>query len=242
MILYANGCSHTAAAEAVVPDAFALDNGRNGLDRRPHPINLAASWCTKLGQALNMPVVCEAESGGSNPRILRTTRDWIQHNPDLLNKVFMVLQWTTWERQEWLFGNTWYQVNASGQDWVPRPLRSKYQDFVINVDWTRATEWCHKEIYKLHLELNQLNIPHLFFSGHSTFSDIIDHKDWKNRYMQPYLRSGSYNAVLKNNGFDYVNPKSFHFGANAHAFWANHVLQYVNSNNLLVKPHEISID
>ena len=26
MILYVNGCSHTAAAEAVVPDAFAEDD------------------------------------------------------------------------------------------------------------------------------------------------------------------------------------------------------------------------
>ena len=42
MILYANGCSHTAAAEAVVPNCFAVDDGRNGIDRRPHPANLAA--------------------------------------------------------------------------------------------------------------------------------------------------------------------------------------------------------
>ena len=41
MILYANGCSHTAAAEAVVPDVFAVDNGKNGIDRRPHPTNLS---------------------------------------------------------------------------------------------------------------------------------------------------------------------------------------------------------
>jgi hypothetical protein len=33
MILYVNGCSHTAAAEAVVPDCFAVDDGKHGIDQ-----------------------------------------------------------------------------------------------------------------------------------------------------------------------------------------------------------------
>ena len=52
MILYANGCSHTAAAEAVIPAAFADDDGKHGIDRRPHPVNLAASWCSHVAREL----------------------------------------------------------------------------------------------------------------------------------------------------------------------------------------------
>ena len=241
MILYANGCSHTAAAEAAVPDVFAVDDGKHGIDRRPHPKNLAVSWCTRLGKSLNMPVVCEAESGGSNPRILRTTREWIARNPDKLKDVFMVLQWTTWEREEWLHNGLWLQVNASGWDWVPGELRDRYRQFVIDVDWNTATQRCHDQIWQLHQELTELGIRHVFFSGNSTFGNIQNRHDWGVNYIDPYLSEGSYNAVLKNNGFDYVNPKSFHFGADAHCFWAQYMLQYINRNKLL-DSHEISAD
>ncbi len=77
MILYVNGCSHTAAAEAAVDAAFAVDDGQNGIDRRPHPANLAVSWCTKLAQHLGIEMYCAAESASSNDRMIRTTRDWI---------------------------------------------------------------------------------------------------------------------------------------------------------------------
>ena len=242
MILYANGCSHTAAAEAAVSAVFAVDDGKHGIDRRPHPKNLAVSWCTVLGNALKMPVICEAESGGSNPRILRTTREWIAKNPDKLKDVFMILQWTTWEREEWFYKDLWLQVNASGWDWVPDELRDQYRNFVINVDWNAATQRCHDQIWELHQELDALGIRHVFFSGHSTFSDIQNRYNWGTSYMAPYDRQGSYNAVLKNNSFDYVNPNSYHFGVAAHRFWAKYMLQYIINNQLLDLPNEISID
>jgi hypothetical protein len=51
MILYVNGDSHTAAAEAVTPHCFAQDEGDLYLlGRRPHPANLAVSWGQKLAK------------------------------------------------------------------------------------------------------------------------------------------------------------------------------------------------
>ena len=150
MILYANGCSHTAAAEAVVPACFAEDDGRNGIDRRPHPTNLAASWCSHVAHKLGAQLVCDAESGGSNPRIIRTTRDWIQRNPHQLHNTLMIIQWTTWERQEWLHQGTWYQVNASGIDWVPAELQDRYKQFVTSIDWQKNTDAAHQAIWDFH--------------------------------------------------------------------------------------------
>ena len=231
MILYANGCSHTAAAEAVVPDAFAVDNGREGIDRRPHPANLAASWCSLLAQHLGMDLICDAESASSNDRIARTTREWISSNPDQLRRVFMVIQWTTWEREEWLHRDTWYQVNSSGQDWVPRDLQQRYKRFVVDVDWTVKTQECHEKIWALHTELQSLNIPHLFYSGNNTFSDVQNQHIWGNSYMYPYNRQGSYNAILQQNG--HVPTKGYHFDAKGHCFWAQYLLQYIKQNNLV---------
>jgi hypothetical protein len=244
MIVYANGCSHTAAAEAVVPDCFAVDDGRHGIDRRPHPQNLAASWCTLVARALGAELVCDAESGGSNARILRTTRAWIDQNRDRLDQTVMILQWTTWEREEWLHNNTWYQVNASGTDWLPNELQDRYRQYIIDIDWTRCTNAAHQEIWQLHQELVAQKVRHLFFSGHSTFSDIGPdlQQDWQNCYMYPYDRDQSYHNWLVKNGGRYANASSYHFDAASHRLWADYVLQYINRNQILASAHEISAD
>jgi hypothetical protein len=143
----------------------------------------------------------------------------------------MVIQWTTWEREEWLHCGTWYQVNASGADWVPAELQQRYKQFVVDVDWTIKTQECHEKIWALHTELQSLNIPHLFYSGHSTFSDVQNQHVWGTSYMYPYNRQGSYNAILQQNG--HVPSKWYHFDAKGHCFWANYVLQYIKQHNLV---------
>lgn len=242
MILYVNGCSHTAAAEAVHPAAFAEDDGQYyHLGRRPHPDNLAVSWCTKLSQTLGWDLVCDAESASSNDRIVRTTLDWFDHYTGNLADVFVILQWTTWEREEWLHEGTWYQVNASGIDDVPKALQYRYRHYVINVDWEIATLTSHTKIWHMHQWLQSRGVNHLFYNGHSTFSDIRHQHNWGDSYMLPYDRDGSFNSVLLQNGFSYVNPKSYHFGADAHCFWADYMLQYIKTNNL-IDTHALSTD
>ncbi len=231
MILYANGCSHTAAAEAVVPAAFAEDDGKHGIDRRPHPFNLAASWCTHLARDLGYSLICDAQSASSNDRIARTTRAWIDANPDLLSQTFMVIQWSTWEREEWFHNNTWYQVNASGSDWLPEELQEQYRQFVVNVDWAEKTQLAHEQIYTLHMHLQDLKISHLFYNGNSTFGTIQKHYNWSTNYLEPYSNQHSYNAILQQNG--YKLTEGHHFDAKGHCFWAGYLLQYIKQNNLV---------
>jgi hypothetical protein len=38
---------------------------------------------------------------------------------------------------------------------------------------------------------------------------------------------------LKRSGFTTVSPKSWHFGKEAHAFWANFMLQYIVQNKII---------
>lgn len=244
MILYVNGCSHTAAAEAVVPDCFAVDDGRNGIDRRPHPKNLAASWCSHVAQALNADLICDAESGSSNARIIRTTKAWVESNSEKLSETLMIVQWTTWEREEWLHNGTWFQVNASGIDWVPNELQLRYKNFIASIDWDACTDQAHDQIWHLHQWLDNKNVNHVFFSGHSTFSDIVGQKqqNWGLSYMDPYKRNQSYHNWLLANGGCYANPQSYHFDAKSHRLWAQQVLQYINHNHIVATPNEIPAD
>lgn len=229
MIVYVNGCSHSAAAEAAVPHAWACDDGnlwRSGAE--PHPANLAVSYGKRIADSLSADLVCQASSGGSNDRTIRTTTDWIHQHSDQLNSTFMILQWTTWEREEWFHNGVWYQVNASGIDTVPCELQERYKNYVINVDWDSKTRDAHSKIWNMHLYLNQLGIRHLFFSGHSTFSDIQTRHDWGSSYFFPYSKDHSYHNWLKNNGGKYSNAASYHFDAESHRLWAQYLLQYIN--------------
>jgi len=232
--LYVNGCSHSAAAEAVNKHAWACDDGTLwDMGNAPHPDNLAVSYGQHVADALGCDLICEASSGGSNDRTIRTTLDWIENNRDKLSNTFMILQWTTWEREEWFYGSKYWQVNASGTDTVPIELEDQYKHYVINVDWNIKISDAHGKIWALHCYLKELSVQHLFFSGNSTFSDITNRHKWGKNYIEPYSREHSYNAVLINNNFEYVNPTSFHFGADAHCFWGKYLLQYINDNNLI---------
>jgi hypothetical protein len=236
MILYVNGCSHSAAAEAAVIHAWACDDPELWkCGKEPHPANLAVSYGRLVADALDAELICQAQSGGSNARTVRVTQEWVDNNRDLLHDTFMILQWTTWEREEWFYDNDWWQVNASGIDTVPKALEQRYRDYVINVDWKQKTEQAHQQIWDMHIWLKNLGVRHLFFSAHSTFSDIDieNRKNWSGNYIEPYSRNHSYNALLKNNGFEYVTAYGYHFGAEAHRFWGKYVLQYMRTHNLI---------
>jgi len=192
------------------------------------------SFGAELARSLGCERINQSQAGGSNARIYRTTVEWVQSNPDLLADTFMLIQWSTWEREEWFHDGVWYQVNASGADHVPGELEQRYRQYIIDIDYDACTRAGHDLAWKLHQYLSRKGVKHLFFNGNSTFSDLAqDPKVWNHCYLDPYCTQSSYDHVLKNNGFDYVNPKSYHFGKQAHCFWGKYLLQYIKQHQLL---------
>jgi hypothetical protein len=236
MILYVNGDSHTAAAEAVNAYAFAEDDPALAhLHRLPHPRNLAVSWGRVLADTMKATFKCDAESAASNSRIMRTTRDWISKLSRDRTDLLMVIQWSTWEREEWLIDGEYYQVNGSGIDVVPAAHQDRYRQFVANLDWRQKQVQAHEDIWRFHLELQERGITHVFFNGNSwfDFKHKADRKDWGSCYIGPYDAMKTYNSWLKNNGHDTVAPNSWHFGQDAHAAWASFMLQYCINNRMI---------
>jgi hypothetical protein len=234
MILYVNGDSHAAAAECVNAHAWAEDDGMYwGMAQQPHPDNLRASFGCELANQLGAVLICDAQAGCSNDRIIRTTRSWIEQNLDILHNTFLVLQWTTWEREEWLYEQQYYQVGASGADLVPSALQEQYRHYIVDLDWAEKTRTAHDQIWQFHLELQNQNIRHVMFNGNTDFAQSQNRMNWNNAYIKPYDPTHTYNSVLINNGFRTVNSNSWHFGADAHCFWAKYLLQYINDNNLI---------
>jgi hypothetical protein len=226
MILYVNGDSHTAAAEVVNNHAFAADDPQLiHLGRLPHPENLAHSWGKLLSLSLNAGFHCDAESAACNARILRTTREWLSTNPN--SDKLVVIQWSTWEREEWLFDKIYYQVNGSGIDIVPPEYQEQYKNYIINLDWTKKTQEAHDLIWQFHQELTEQGVPHIFFNGNNDFSKIQDRYDWGTNYIGPYDPDCTYNSLIRTAGIDTVSPNSWHFGRDGHSWWFKHILNYI---------------
>jgi hypothetical protein len=241
LIVYVNGDSHSAGSEAVNTHAFANDDPLYwALGRRPHPDNLRASYGCELANMLHAFLECDAESASSNERIIRTTWEYLNEIKD--NKPnFIVIGWSTWEREEWYNNEVYYQVTASGTDDVPSELKQQYKNWVINQ--THATRqarllYWHNRIYKFHQQLNELEIPHLFFNTYSDFSAIRtrqiltevtlecpDEYDWGGSYIDPYNPHLNYYNWCLQKGFKTVNPNSYHFGQDAHCAWAEFLYQ-----------------
>ena len=235
MILYVNGDSHTAGAEAVNPYAFAEDDSRYFyMGRVAHPDNLAVSWGRLLSLSLRSGFHCAAESASSNARIVRTTREWLANRASN-NDVLVIIQWSTWEREEWLINGVYYQINASGVDQVPDSYQQQYKEYIANIDWQQRTEQAHKEIWEFHQELQNQNIQHIFFNGNNEFSKVpeIDQNAWDHNYIAPYDPTMTFDAIARKQQFETVSANSWHFGQDAHSFFHRFMLKYIIDNNFI---------
>ena len=239
MILYVNGDSNSAGAEAVNSYCFAGDDPLYyGLGRKPHPDNERVSYGCELANLMGAVLECDAESASSNHRIVRTTYDHLVgvqgmfngNKPDLI-----VIGWSTWEREEWWDPETkrYWQINAGGvgHDW-PQWIKDRYQVYVLNIDVHNAMRETHDKIHRLHRDLVEKDINHLFFNCFEPFSNV-PHFDWSNCYIGPYDPTLTYYNWLTARGFKTVRPDSYHFGPDAHVAWAKFLYQTLVHKNLI---------
>jgi len=222
LILYLNGDSHSAGAEAVNSYCFAEDDSQCWrLGRRPHPDNEKVSFGFRLAEEIGATLYNDSESASSNSRIIRTTEKYLEKNkPD-----FILIGWSTWEREEWLFDNIHWQVNAGGvgHDW-PDQIKEKYKNYIVSLDWNSVTNLAHSSIYDFHCKLLDYKIPHLFFNTYNNFSGQSK-KSWDGMYIDPYDPDMTYYKWLTNKGFK--SKPTYHFGPDGHAKWAEFLLPHL---------------
>lgn len=176
--LYTNGCSWTAG---------------NGIEQDPQFSNLPEherwnklnqlSWPKILSEKYNVQVLNEALGAASNKRMVRTTVDFLQNYKGDYEKLFVVLGWTTVDRNElyleegekkgWILFNSTQPVSTHGASW----LHGFSKDFVKAVDnWQKdylldiytGYERYHQfflEMYLMKNLLENLKIKYVFFNS-----------------------------------------------------------------------------
>ena len=201
-MIYINGDSHSAGAELVDGCCFAADDRRYiAWGSRAHPEAIPLTFGYKIAQALNQPFFMDAESASSNDRILRTTRQFVEQTQNK-SKLFCVIGWTTWDREEWEYQDGHIQITASGIDSVPESMQGEYKECVINQtreELRRKRKLWTKQIMEFSQELVEQDIKHIFFHTY----DYIDY--------------------LKKQGYQTINDGE-HFGIDAHTAWFKHLL------------------
>lgn len=209
MILYVNGDSNSAGAEL--------------RDKKK-------SWASLLAQTLDFELVNSAKGGASNDRILRTTQEFLHGEP---KNIFVIIGWTSWEREEWLYQNNYYDVNASGHQSLPEGIAQVYKQWVTEQDdrarETKSKQY-HARIYDLHQQLTSQQIPHLFFNALMPFQHA-DQTDWNHCYLGPYQNELSYYWYLKQHGFEPTRDN--HYLEAAQPVWSNVLYKYIKENQIL---------
>lgn len=232
-MIYVNGDSHSAGAELVGPEegrhCFAGDDPNyRAYGRDPHPEAVPKTFGYKLAQHLGEELVLDAESASSNDRILRTTQEYLRE----VTPTLVVIGWATWEREEWNINGEYYQLTAGGTDSVPEHMENEYKSWVLNQTERTLEHKCniwHDRIWQLHTELQDRNIPHLFFNTYMQFNDN-NRRDWGTSYIDPYEMMGTYYYWLEDKGYQTVTPDSYHYGEDAHTAWYKYLLdRYINA-------------
>lgn len=236
MILYVNGDNHSAASCAINKHSFASDDfAKVALGKKPHPDNLAVSYGMQLSKMLRLALVCDAESGSSNERIMRTTREFLSNrNKD--DYTVVVIGWTDWMRTEFWDPEVreFVQANLAFPNSVPDHLEKEFRKHIVAADIkNRASEW-HGKIYELHQELLDQKIAHLFFNSQDNFQSVPmdQRKNWKNCFVNPYKPGSSYVEMLEAKKF--VHDEWYHYRSDGHLYWAGYLFTWLTENNLFV--------
>jgi len=229
MILYVNGDSHSVGHGINHANGMMFeDRSLNDLSEAPHPANFSFSYGALLANKLNADLVCQARSGGSIARSIRTTKQFVNQT---LGDVFVLIGLPSIEREEWFYRGSWYQINTGVHERLPRGLRNRYKEWIIKwsdqYNYYTRQKSIYDDVVELHHWLKQRNVKHLFFHTAQVFNDTA--MDFGVNFVEPYGNPDSdfqFSRWLLNRNYQ---PDSFgHFGADGHQAWADFLLPYIN--------------
>ena len=170
MILYVNGDSHSTG-HGIVNSAGMTENDfqYEHIEEAPYPTNFPHSYGYKLAELLDWPLVCQARSGGSLDRCIRTTRNFVYQSN---KKVFVLIGIPSFERIEVKHAGQWYQFNLGDHTRYPYELHQQFKEWLSSVgEYKKYHVPILKKLYDFHRELRDLNVHHYFFNTEQTIQE-----------------------------------------------------------------------
>lgn len=187
-----------------------------------------------FAEELSQPYRCWGKNGASNYWI-QTHVDYFLADPNWSRDTFLLIGWTSWEREEW----PWLYNNISvcgGPDFgVPVAMKARYEQWktTLTRDYMRAClEIWHERIYQVHEALRDSGVPHLFWTTYDNFKDLSDHRDWHGNFYKPYDPDGCMCKWFAANGVQAIHGDPFHYDTQAHQAWGTELATYTKTHLL----------
>lgn len=231
MILYANGCSHTAGAEMFHAGDYDVTE------------NKQHAFPALLGHALGVvEVVNDARSGQSNNAILMQTMEWVANwlkKPDR-EDLFVLIHWTGWERFTFVDKQVDYRFVA-GMDLrgYSRDIKDLFDLWCLYMtDYSWVGQRMLTDILGLQSFLKTYHIHYLFvnaieatprFPPYVGLSALVDEAN----YLSPWEHNETFFHRLLKEGFSHIPGSAQHFGEDAHQWWAAKLFVEINKRGLL---------
>lgn len=195
MILYVNGDSHTAAAEAVSSTAFdyIYVNGDSYSQAQSFKV-----YSDFLGQDLECPVINDSTAGSCNDRILRSS---LNHLLTTDKKPLVIIGWSFITREEvWVDNIAPYQhriKDYSGSrlvtsDWIAKKQLSPNElDTIIDQNINKQVVQFYTKLLLFANFLDKMSMPYLMFSA-------ADNRDWRKLDIGSLNRIPLYQHIVTN--------------------------------------------
>ena len=202
-----------------------------------------------------------AVGGGSNDRIMRTTNQMLddcERNTWARNPYpdFIVIGWTEWSRYDWFYNGKYRSMHAA-QDGLSieetalekNHPRAEWQKWILSdarLTGTAHVAFYYNQMMNLHLRLEYLKIPHLFFNAHAGFYDEygVEHRgntmavdlfeefDWQNCFWNVFEREdASFTSWSGKRG--YKDVLGWHYEHQAHIDFGKVMYDYIQEHDLL---------
>jgi hypothetical protein len=219
--LYVNGDSHTAGTTLQFPHH-----------------NYEKCFGGLLAAKYNLEYKNDAIPGGSNNRIIRTSKEYLKY-ADAQNTVVLI-GWSTFERTEWLVNGQWHQICGQPQYEIKeKHLGMLWKNYTAS--FLKSWEKDNKEEGMFYLSktieaqyqikefsqwLLERDFKHLFFHAHKSFfyKKSIFQIDWSNDIWfqdKPYDPTISFCNYSLSKG--HQPDHWYHFDYNAHRDYAEFV-------------------
>ena len=206
------------------------------------------------GTVIDNPAV----GGASNERILRTTNQMLddcERNNEPYPE-FMVIGWSEWSRYDWFYKGKYRSMNSLQdglsveecelEENVPRAEWQKWILSNASLTGTAHLAFYYNQMMNLHLRLEYLKIPHLFFNAHAGFYDEygVEHRgntmavdlfeefDWQNCFWNVFEREdASFTSWSGKRG--YKDVLGWHYEHQAHIDFGKVMYDYIQEHDLL---------
>ena len=186
----------------------------------------------EFARQMDQPFRCWSKNGASNYWI-ETHLEYFLADKTFDPGTFVFIGWTSTEREEW----PWLYSNISvcgGPDFgIPAPMKARYEHWKTTLTreyMQQCTQFWHNRIYQIHLQLQELNLPHLFWTTYDNFKSISNQQHWHGNFYKPYDENGCMSKFFETNNILSNNGDPFHYGPAAQAAWATELSNYAKES------------